>query len=221
VPSSGRSTKGYGWQSLFSGQESELAGFHIYNGGDAMPERWRVMGDVLTLASRKESPGLREKEDIVITSAPVKDFELEMDWKAGEGANGGIFYKSLEGGKYEKPWHTGLEYQLLDNVGHEEGLIETHRAGDLYDLVGAREMVARPALAWNHSRLVVHGTKIEHWLNGELIVAEDTASAEWDEMVADSKYAVLTEFARPIPGHIVLQDHGDRMWFKNIRIRKL
>lgn len=221
VPSSGRSTKDYGWQSLFSGQESELAGFHIYNGCDAVPERWRVMGDVLTLASRKESPGLREKEDIVITSAPVKDFELEMDWKAGEGANGGIFYKSLEGGKYEKPWHTGLEYQLLDNVGHEEGLIETHRAGDLYDLVGAREMVARPALAWNHSRLVVHGTKIEHWLNGELIVAEDTASAEWDEMVADSKYAVLTEFARPIPGHIVLQDHGDRMWFKNIRIRKL
>ena len=87
--------------------------------------------------------------------------------------------------------------------------------------MAASEMVARPALAWNHSRIVVRGTKIEHWLNGQKIVAEDTATAEWDELVADSKYAMLQGFARPVPGHIVLQDHGDRMWFKNIRIRKL
>ncbi|GAB5562919.1 MAG: hypothetical protein SynsKO_45660 [Synoicihabitans sp.] len=220
-PASRRQSEGSGWQDMFSGKASQLADFHIYNEGDVTPERWTVMGDVLTLASRKESPGLRAKEDLVITTEPVGDFELELDWKAGEGANGGVFYKSLEGGKYEKPWHTGLEYQLLDNAGHEEGAIDTHRAGDLYDLVAASEEVSRPALAWNHTRIVVRGSRIEHWLNGHLIIAEDTGAAEWDELVADSKYAMLEEFARPIPGHIILQDHGDRMWFKNIRIRKL
>ena len=216
-----RPMSGAGWHDLFSGEADQLADFHLYNEGDAKPERWATIGDVLTLASRYESPGLRAKEDLVITQNPVKDFELEWDWKASEGANGGIFYKSLEGGDYTKPWHTGLEYQLLDDAGHEEGLIDTHRAGDLYDLMAASEMVARPALAWNHSRIVVRGTKIEHWLNGQKIVAEDTATAEWDELVADSKYAMLQGFARPVPGHIMLQDHGDRMWFKNIRIRKL
>lgn len=219
-PASRRETRGSGWQDMFSGEASQLAGFHLYNEGDATPERWTVMGEVLTLASRKEAPDLRTKEDLVITSAPVGDFELELDWKAGAVANGGIFYKSLEGPNYAKPWHTGLEYQLLDNAGHEEGEKITHRAGDLYDLVAASEEVVRPALAWNHTRIVVRGTRIEHWLNGRLIVAEDTGSAEWDELIADSKYAMLKEFARPVPGHIVLQDHGDRMWFKNIRIRE-
>jgi alkaline phosphatase D len=209
------------WELLFDGGEAQAAKFHLYNQPDVFPERWRVVGDVLTLAGRKESPGLREKEDIVITPRPYQDFELEWDWKMSVGANGGIFYKVVQDPKYDKPWHTGLEYQLLDNDNHKEGLIESHRAGDLYDLIGASRDVVRPALAWNHSRLVVRGTIIEHWLNGELIVREDTASAEWDEMVADSKYAALTAFARPVPGHIILQDHGDRAWYKNIRIREL
>lgn len=209
------------WDVLFDGDEAQLQAFHLYNEPDLAPERWSVIGDVLTLAGRKESPGLREKEDIVLTSRGYRDFELEWDWKMSVGANGGIFYKVVQDPKYDKPWHTGLEYQLLDNDNHKEGLIDTHRAGDLYDLIAASSLVARPALAWNHSRIVVRGTKIEHWLNGHLIVAEDTATAEWDELVADSKYAILESFARPVAGHIVLQDHGDRAWYKNIRIREL
>ncbi len=215
----GRGTAG--WKTLFDGEQAQLDGFRLYNEGDAKPERWSTIGDVLTLASRKESPGLRTKEDLVISDKGYRDFELELDWKASLGANGGIFYKTLEGAGHEKPWHTGLEYQLLDNDNNKEGSIESHRAGDLYDLIGASAHVARPALAWNHTRLVVRGSRIEHWLNGTLIVAEDTASAEWDEMVADSKYAALPEFARPVAGQIVLQDHGDRLWFKAIRIREL
>ena len=209
------------WEVLFDGQQEQFGKFHLYNEPDVQPERWRVVGDVLTLAGRKEAPDLRAKEDIVISPRPYRDFELELDWKMSVGANGGIFYKVVQDPQYEKPWHTGLEYQLLDDDNHKEGLIESHRAGDLYDLIGASQDVVRPALSWNHSRLVVRGTIIEHWLNGELIVREDTASAEWDEMVADSKYAALTAFAQPVPGDIILQDHGDRAWYKNIRIREL
>jgi cytochrome c len=81
--------------------------------------------------------------------------------------------------------------------------------------------MARPAMRWNHSRIVVRGSRIEHWLNGRRIVAEDTAAAAWDELVADSKYAMLPAFAQGGAGQIVLQDHGDRVWFKSIRIRPL
>lgn len=210
-----------GWEVLFDGEETQAAKFHLYNQPDVFPERWKVEDGILTLAGRKESPGLRAKEDIVISPRPYLDFELELEWKMSVGANGGIFYKVVQDPKYDKPWHTGLEYQLLDDDNHEEGLIESHRAGDLYDLMGASADVVNPAMEWNHTRLVVRGTMIEHWLNGELIVQEDTASAAWDELVADSKYAALTEFARPIPGDILLQDHGDRAWYRNIRIREL
>lgn len=210
-----------GWTMLFDGRPEQLAGAHLYNLPGATPERWTVMGDVLTLASRTESPGKRVKEDLVITPHGYRDFELELDWKASVGANGGIFYKSIEGSAYEKPWHTGLEYQLLDNANHEEGKIDTHRAGDLFDLIAASSSVARPALAWNRTRIVVKGTTFEHWLNGEKIVAADTASPEWKRLVASSKYSQLTNFAQSVSGQIILQDHGDRLWFKTIRIREL
>jgi len=209
------------WHTLFDGKSEQLADFHLYNEAGETPERWTVMGDVLTLASRKENPDFRAKEDLVISNRGYRNFELEFDWKVAPGANGGVFYKSVEGPNYEKPWHTGLEYQLLDNTAHEEGLIDTHRAGDLYDLIAASEMMARAPMTWNHGRIVVNGSRIEHWLNGKRIVVEDTAAAEWDELVADSKYAVLKDFAKQVDGQIILQDHGDRLWFKQIRIRAL
>lgn len=213
--------RGKGWTPLFDGDPAQFGSFHLYNLGDAPPERWSVIGDVLTLASRKQAPDKRQKEDLVITTRGYQNFELALDWKASVGANGGIFYKVVESADHDKPWHTGLEYQLLDNAHHKEGKIETHRAGDLYDLMAASALVSHPALEWNHTRIVVHGTVIEHWLNGTRILREDTATAAWAELVADSKYAALKAFAQPIPGHIILQDHGDRLWFKDIRIREL
>jgi cytochrome c len=81
--------------------------------------------------------------------------------------------------------------------------------------------VSYPALEWNHTRIVVKGSNFEHWLNGRLIVSADTASAEWQALIAKSKYNKLAEFARPIAGQIILQDHGDKLWFKSIRIREL
>ncbi len=210
-----------GWTSLFNGEPNAMERYHLYNQAGDRPERWHVVGKVLTLASRQESPDLRAKEDLVITTRGYTNYELEFDWKASAGANGGIFYKVQEAAKYDKPWHTGLEYQLLDDAAHEEGKIETHRAGDLYDLKGSEHLSARAAMNWNHSRLVVRGSKIEHWLNGNLVVSADTASAEWKALVAQSKYRELQTFAPTGPGQIILQDHGDRLWFKEIRIREL
>lgn len=209
------------WEVLFDGEEAQLAGFHLYNEPSLSPERWSIIGDVLTLASRAEAPDLREKENIVISPRGYRDFELELDWKMSVGANGGIFYKVVEDPKYDKPWHTGLEYQLLDNDNHPERFVDTHRAADLFDIFSAVDANVRPALAWNHTRLVVQGTRVEHWLNGDLVLETDTASPEWAEAVANSKYQDLKNFAQPVAGRIILQDHGDRAWYKNIRIREL
>lgn len=210
-----------GWVALFDGSPAAMENFHLYNLLGEMPERWSVVGGLLTVASRKEAPDLRNKEDLVITTRGYRDYELELSWKASVGANGGIFYKVVEAAKYDKPWHTGLEYQLLDNAGHEEGLIPTHRAGDLYDMISSTEQVAREAMTWNHSRIVVKGPKIEHWLNGVKVVKADTSSAEWKALVSQSKYSELPHFAKAVPGHIILQDHGDRMWFRDILIKEL
>ena len=220
-PTSRRVVKRGEWQDVFSGDPAQLAGFHLYNGGGVEPARWSVMGDVLTLAPQQKSAEKRIREDLVITLNPVTDFELEWDWKVAKGANGGVFYKSLEGPEYKKPWDTGLEYQLLDNANAKDGKIYKHGAGDLYDLIAVAESTVRPALAWNHSRIVVRGTQIEHWLNGRRVVAEDTGTAAWDELVADSKYAALKDYGKARAGHIVLQDHGTRLWFKNIRLREM
>lgn len=221
APASRRVSKGEGWRVLFDGKPDQLERFHLYNQPELVPQRWTVMGEVLTLASREENPESRKREDLVISDRGYRDFELEFDWKVGVGANGGVFYRVLEEANYNKPWHTGLEYQLLDNATNKEGQIDRHRAGDLYDLVSATEPVARGGMKWNHSRIVVRGSRIEHWLNGVRIVSEDTSTAEWDELVADSKFAALKAFAKPVAGQIVLQDHGDRLWFKQIRVRSL
>lgn len=210
-----------GWTVLFDGETDAFERFHLYNLPGAAPERWRVLGKVLSLASREEAPGRREKEDLVVTPRGYTDFELEVDWKASPGANGGIFYRVVEDPAHDKPWHTGLEYQLLDDENHPEGKIDTHRAGDLFDLISGARGLVRPALAWNHSRIVVRGTRIEHWLNGQRVLQADTASPEWRALIGASKYRDLVSFARPVPGHVILQDHGDRLWFKSIRIREL
>jgi alkaline phosphatase D len=209
------------WEVLFDGDQEQLAQFHLYNEPQVQPERWSVIGDVLTLASRAEAPHLRNKEDIVISPRGLRDFELELDWKMSVGGNGGIFYKVVEGPQHSKPWHTGLEYQLLDNENHANGAVDRQRAASLFDLFAPVEAVTRPALAWNHTRIVVRGTQVEHWLNGDRVLVADTSSPEWVEAVAQSKYRELKNFAQPVAGQIILQDHGDRAWYKNIRIREL
>ena len=153
-------TTSAGWTPLFDGAPDAMRNYHLYNQAGDQPERWKVVGDVLTLASRTESPDLRTKEDLVITTRGYTNYELEFDWKMSKGANGGVFYKVEEAAKYDKPWHTGLEYQLLDDANHEEGKIATHRAGDLYDLKGSAELMGRAAMQWNHSRIVVRGARL-------------------------------------------------------------
>lgn len=209
--------KADGWKLLFDG--SDLSGYRLYGIADGVLERWHIDGDALCLNRR--TPEDQSKEDLVVTKKPVGDFEFSFEWKMSIGGNGEIFYKVVEGDQYPKPWHTGLEMQLLDDGGHEEGLIDTHRAGDLYDLHPAGARLAKPTGQWNQSRIVVKGDLIEQWMNGKKALSVTVGSPKWKRMVAKSKYSELSEFAKSKKGHMVLQDHGDKQWLRNLKIREL
>lgn len=198
-----------GWRPLFNG--SDFSGWRGYK-GTPVPERWRIEDGVLALGTEGEQGDL-------VTAEEFADFELELEWKIFEAGNSGIMYFVQERADAPQTYSTGPEMQVLDDERHPDGKLLSHRAGALYELVPASEPAARPVGEWNKVRIVARGGRIEHWLNGRRIVATRHGDATWDRMVAGSKFKDMPNFARVPRGRIALQDHGDRVWYRNIRIR--
>lgn len=201
-----------GWQSLFNG--TDLTGWRGYK-ADAAPTRWRVEGGAITFIPEK--PGFAD----IVSTQEFGDFELELEWKISEGGNSGIFYFVQETPKANSIVSTGAEMQVLDDARHPDGKLPSHRAGALYDMIVPSEAAAKPVGEWNKVRIVVREGRIEHWLNGKRVVATAYGDDAWRAMVAGSKFKHLPEFAKVPRGRIALQDHGDRVWYRAIRIRSL
>ena len=156
----------------------------------------------------------------LVTREQFADFEFEFEWKVSAGANSGVIYRVSEA--FEAPWHTGPEYQVLDDAQHGDGKNPKTSASALYALIAANAGKAtKPVGEWNSGRIVLRGSKLEHWLNGQQVVATDLASPEFAKLVAGSKFKDLPRFAKEASGHLCLQDHGDDVWFRHLRIRKL
>ena len=111
--------------------------------------------------------------------------------------------------------------QILDNERHPDGKIEKHLAGDLYDMISCDSMTVKPVGSWNFVRIVNDNGRIEHWLNERKVVEYDMNSEDWPQMIAGSKFKDMPGFGKSKKGHIALQDHGDMVWFRNIKIRQL
>ncbi|PYO31553.1 MAG: DUF1080 domain-containing protein [Gemmatimonadetes bacterium] len=230
-----------GWRLLFDGRT--LAGWRGL-GYDTVPTaHWKIVDGTIKKIASGKVPRVPDGRPLnggdLMTVETFGDFELSWEWKVTPGANSGVKYNVSEelsqaqGGAMTPaavaqgsiaPNHSalGFEYQMLDDDHHPDGQLPTHRAGALYDLVapsGAKHL--RPVGEWNQSRVVFRGNHGEHWLNGEKIVEFELGTARMDSALAASKYHSIPGFAERRKGHIVLQDHGDEVYFRSIKVRVL
>lgn len=196
-----------GWQLLFDGRS--LDGWRGYNQSE-LPGGWGVEDGMLT----RTGPG-----GDLITDAEFADFDLRVEWMVEPGGNSGIFYRAAEG--QEWIYHSAPEMQVLDDERHYDGGNPLTSAGANYGLHPAPRGVVRPAGEWNEARVRVRGNRVEHWLNGTAMVDYELGSPEWEALVAGAKFAEWPAYGRAARGHIGLQDHGDRVWYRNLRIRPL
>ena len=211
--------KSDGWQLLFDGQT--INGWHKY-GGEPAGSSWKVADSSLYLdASAKEYSQNSNGGDIV-TDDEYENFHLSLDWKIDTSGNSGVmFYIHEDKTKYEWPWNTGPEMQVLDNNRHADAKINKHRAGDLYDLIASSKETVKPALEWNHVEIKCLGGKLDFFLNGENIVSTTLWDDNWKKLVAGSKFKDMPVFGTFKKGRIGLQDHGNNVWFRNIKIKTL
>lgn len=183
---------------------------------DYLPEEWRIENGALTLT--KKGGGY------IVTKEEFENFDLRMDWKISEAGNSGVLFHVSEDTLYKNVYETGPEVQVLDDERHpdaKKGKEGTHKAGANYDLMPPLVNVVKPAGEWNHFRLKVRNGHVQHWLNGKKVQDYQLGSRKWQTLVAKSKFAVMPQYGQFKSGHIALQDHGNRVWFRNIRIRRL
>lgn len=180
------------------------------DGKDAAPSAgWSTESDGTIHLTGKGAGALISKQE-------YSNFELEWEWKVSVGGNNGIKYWVTKVGG--KEW-LGIEYQMIDDERHPDGMRGgSHNTGSIYDIKdSAKDKAVKPAGEWNKSKIVVQDGKIEHWLNGKLAAEADTKTPDWQDRIAASKFKNKEGFA-PGQGRLMLTEHGDETWFRNIRI---
>lgn len=201
-----------GWKLLFDGTTTD--GWRSYNGEEFPEKGWEVKDGMLTVISQGGGGD-------IITEEKYGNFELKLEWRVQKSGNSGIFYRAMEQPTQPIYW-SAPEVQILDNENHpdaEMGEDGNRKAGSLYDLIPAKPQNANPYGEWNSVKIVAEGPKIEHWQNGEKVLEYELWTNEWYEMIRNSKFASHPEFGDARKGYIGLQDHGDRVDFRNIKIK--
>lgn len=215
--------KAEGWKLLFDGETSE--GWRNY-GKETFPDGWMIVdGMIHCPGSGRGEAGGKDRGDIIYDDK-FSNFHLKLEWKISEGGNSGIFYLGQESDEYDYIWKTAPEMQILDNEKHPDaqmGVDGNRQAGSLYDLIAADPQNAKPVGEWNQVEIMVYKGSVWHKQNGEKVVEYHLWTPEWNEMVADSKFPALNEDWAEVAseGYIGLQDHGDDVWFRNIKIKEL
>lgn len=202
-----------GWQLLFDG--TSITGWHNYGGGP-IGNAWKVSDGTLQFDGSSKKDTIAQD---LVTDEEYENFDLKLEWKVDTGGNSGILFYVHEDATYRRPYWTGPEMQVLDNNAHPDAKITKHRAGDLYDLISCSKETVRPALEWNQVEIKSVNGKLDFFLNGENVVSTTMWDDNWRKMIAASKFKEWPGFGTFKKGKICLQDHGDNVWFRNIKIK--
>jgi len=210
--------KAEGFVLLFNGEN--LEGWRGYK-KEAVPDRWLVEDG--TLFFDPEAEGSRGD---LIFDKKFSDFHLKMEWKISEGGNSGIFYRGAENEEFRAIYQTAPEMQVLDNARHPDaklGKDGNRQAGSLYDLIPAKPQNFKGAGTWNSVEVILKDKHVIHKMNGETVLEFDFGTPEWNELVAGSKFPGLNPGWADLQedGYIGMQDHGNKVWFRNIKIKEL
>jgi hypothetical protein len=209
-----------GWILMFNGLTPD--GWRSYNGNSFPENGWEVVDGTLHVigSGRGEAGGGGD----ILFDRKFGNFELTLEWKVSEGGNSGIFYLAQEI-PGEPVWKNAPEMQILDNEKHPDatlGIDGNRAAGALYDIIPGKAEAVKPAGEWNLARIMVYKGTVVHSMNGENVLEYHLWTDDWKNLVANSKFRDYEHFVNPAPeGYIVLQDHGDDVWFRNIKIREL
>jgi len=207
-----------GWRLLFDG--TTKSGWHIWH-GKSDGSAWTVEDGTLHLDPREMKEWQTVGGGDIVTDSAFSNFHFSVEWKVADSGNSGIIFLVQEDPVYEHTWHTGPEMQVLDNNGHPDAKITKHRAGDLYDLVSVSRETVKKAGEWNKAEVMFNNGALDLFLNGEKVVSTRLDDENWKKMKAASKFSDKPGFGAFRSGHIALQDHGNKVWFRNIRIRPL
>ncbi|HPQ20811.1 MAG TPA: DUF1080 domain-containing protein [Saprospiraceae bacterium] len=212
--------KNKGWKLLFDGKSIDQ--WRNYK-KETIGSSWVINDHAICLNSELKDDGGWQTKDggDIISKESFENYDLQLDWKIGPCGNSGIMINVQEEDKYDYVWMTGPEMQVLDNSCHPDAVYKKHKAGDLYDLIESKFSTVNPAGSWNHVRIISLNGQVQFWLNGYNVANFDINGEEWKSLIEGSKFKAWPDFGTFTSGHISLQDHGDKVWYKNIKIRKL
>ncbi len=204
------------WVSLFDGKTTK--GWHTY-GKSKAGAAWEVSNGTLHLNIDGKT---QDDRGDLVTDKEYENYHLKLEWKISAGGNSGVIFNIHEDKeKYENTYNSGPEMQVLDSDNHADGKIFKHRTGDLYDLIPSSSEPVKPVGEWNLAEIISNNGKLQFFLNGVNIVTTTMYNDEWKKLIAGSKFAEWPGFGTYKKGKIALQDHNDKVWFRNIQIKEL
>lgn len=203
------------WISLFDGKS--LAGWHGFNKTGEI-KNWKIEGSAMVcLGAAKDAHG-----GDIVSDKEYENFELKWQWKVTKGANSGVMYHVIENPKYQAPYETGPEYQIIDDIGFPDKLEEWQKAAADYAMYTPNDKKKlNPVGEWNTSKIVFNKGHVEHWLNGKKVVEFEAWNDAWKKKRDEGKWKDYPDYGSAKKGRIALQDHGNKVYFKNIMIREL
>ena len=204
------------WEVLFDGKSvDKLRGYKM----ETFPSAWKVEDGALV--AQPDIPNVD-----LVTKETFTNFDLTLEWAVSKAGNSGIFYNVQENSAHESGngnspnWLDNFEFQILDDIDFNDH--EPRRsAGSLYDLITPVNKHLKPVGEFNTARLLVDHGHVEQWINGEKVVEYEIGSDKLNELIAKSKYHTNPNFAKSTTGHIMFQHHGQKVWLKNIKVKRL